>query len=234
MSFVNVSSFQKKRLDQIVLVDPAVVACAVFAFPKQNWYRDTFKSSVACAFAAVFPRAEASNLPFWWSKTGVAQTMTMWRVSGHRTLVPLNAAFVSANWDSTPEIVGSGIKWPIRGITSGTYVLYFDIGGTFNVDISANITNGEGNLIDIVRQLNANVTFNAVAEAYCAGFGPAAQLGIRCLTDGILADVEIVTGGANDCSAALGFSLAKENLYDIGDAAESLGTFTQMVQTKAS
>jgi len=234
---MSVTSFLKPRLDQIVIVDPTTNVWATWAWVKRNWYKDTFKDAVRSAFTTGFARNEYSNLPFWFRKNAATDLMVIWRVSGRRTLVPMNALFVSASWESTAEVISKG-AYPLRGITSGTYSFTVDLGGgNITIDLSSVIANGLGDLIDIVHALNINGSFNAVANAFVAGIGDAAQLGIRSIGTGAPpggASVTVVTGLTNDCSELLGFSLAKENLYDAGDAPEVVGTFNQGVDYKAS
>jgi len=232
---MSVTSFQKGRIFQVVIVDSSNYCWAFFGWSAKNWYQRSSLDSVKSAFASGFPQNEISNLPFWYTKGGSSDTLSMYYLPPKRDYLDVGQVLTVSAWDSVPEVVSKGY-YPIRNVTSGTYLLYFSIdgGSSFNVSLTSVIANGEGNLIDIVRALNADLTFNAAAEAYVTGLNGAAQLGIRSKTDGTASSVEILTGGASDCSELLGFSLEKENLYDEGEAAELLGTFTQSVDYKAS
>jgi len=230
---MSVTSFLKPILDQVIIVDATDQVWASWAWVARNWYQDTFKSVVKSALTSGYPNAEVSNLPFWFERNGaLAGTLTIWRVGGRRELIPLDVAFDDTQWGAQPEVISKG-SYPIRGQSSGTFNFTVDIdsGGNITVDVSAAITGG-GELIDIVHALNSNGPFSAVAVAFVAGIGDAAQLGIRSNTAAASGEVEVITGLTDDCSELLGFTLDKENLYAKGDYPETIGTFNQSVDLK--
>ena len=228
---MSVQSFKKRRIDQVVLTrDSDSMAIAVFTYPHRGWYHNGFIASVKSAFNAPAGKTEISNLPFW-AKIKSSLPMDIWAVSGVRAIVPVGAVFASASWDSNPEII-SKARFPIRGLAGPTYTLTVDIdgGGPTAIDLSAALTTNNGDLSAIITAINN--TLGDLGYAFSAGSGEASRLGLRSLSNGALASIEVVTGGANDCSAILGFSLVEENLYDEGIDAVQVGSFSTQVDQK--
>ncbi len=234
---MSVASFLKSRMDQVAIVDSANYVWAVFAYPSKIWTRRNFKSTVRPMEAGGGAHTEINNMPFWHKKNDSTDTLSIYAAGGSRSLIPLGSGFVAATYHTYGEVV-SFAQFPLRGYSSGTKIAYFDFnGGTaVNVALTAVINDGEGNLWEIVQALNADAGFKAagIGEAFVAGSGDAAKLGIRCKTAGNTGSVEILFTGADNCCALLGFSEDNENVYDEGDNCDLVGTYTQSSDAKAT
>ena len=230
------SSFTKKRNDIAFIVDPSNNIQAVFLYPYRGWYKNNFKAAMKSFWSGTFPKDELSQMPIWYGKGGATVTgMEIYAVTGFRIpddpTAAFGAAFAAGLWDTQAEVISQG-DYPLRGNTAGTYVLRVDFDATtIDVDVTTAITGG-GDVNDIVQLMNAIGGFAAIGEAFVAGAGDAAQLGLRSKGVGISSAVTILTTVTNDCSALLGFTAEKKNMYDKGDSATLIGTFDQYSHVK--
>lgn len=230
-----INSFRKPRLDQVVIVDNSGNSIARFSQIYQTFKKRNFASAVGSSIGGPYPMTEWNNLPFYYGKqTVTSNTYSIYHVPGQHDPHPLGVAYAGPY--TCPAEVQSRAQFPLAEAVAGTYLFDYDIGGTAGqVDLSADIGGiTKGKLDDIVARLNSDAAFNTVAEAYVIGSGLATALGIQSITEGAAVTLEIVTGGANDCSELLGFKAEFDNLYDEGGTDSLVGTFDDNTNVKAS